>query len=294
MDEHLLATELVPGIDERLGFRVVDSVVVLLMADRQVLVAARLDCDQVRIAPNLDQLAAVAQRCSATEYAAVVVDPLDPRLFELLDHPEFGLPGLLRVWTATIDRDRWASRVCSAECDHQLPLRSNLTRDTVVASLGPDRAERAKVAAVLRRGVAVAEPQHTVAAFTRPVPLTPGQIASALRLLSHVPSRDRVIWDLSALAACDAGVWPLAFTKLVAVMRAAPHPHAADAAAVAALAAWQAGDGMRAGVCVRTALDEDPEHRLASLLERVITAGLLPQIWQRALAAGPGLRTVGL
>ncbi|WP_147796468.1 DUF4192 family protein [Cellulomonas sp. Y8] len=50
----------------------------------------------------------------------------------------------------------------------------------------------------------------------------------------------------------------------------------APALTVLALLAWWDGDAVRASVLVERALDQDPGHRLAELLDRALGAGLPP------------------
>ncbi|TKR22438.1 DUF4192 family protein [Cellulomonas hominis] len=50
----------------------------------------------------------------------------------------------------------------------------------------------------------------------------------------------------------------------------------APALTLLALLAWWDGDAVRASVLVERALDQDPGHRLAELLDRALGAGLPP------------------
>ncbi|MFF5295152.1 DUF4192 domain-containing protein [Paractinoplanes globisporus] len=60
------------------------------------------------------------------------------------------------------------------------------------------------------------------------------------------------------------------------VVRRVEPEHAPAPACLLAFAAWQAGDGSLARVAVDRALLEEPGHRLAGLLDRLLAAGIRP------------------
>ena len=282
MDAHLHVESIVPSIDDRIGFRVWDSVVVALLRGSAVAVAARLDCEQVRTDPGLVQLRGIAERNRIDSYAALVIDPFDPTLVRILDHPEFGIMGLPCVWKASVDGGRWTSSTCRQDCDHHMPRRAVLSRDDIIKGLKSDQVLRSRVAVELRRRSQSPAPGHVAALLTLATPLAVAEIADIARALCDVEARDGLITSLTDAAACDDEVWPTAYAALSEVLRGSPAELTADVAAVCAFAAWQAGDGMRTRLCVRMALDQQPNHRLAGLLDQVIGAGLPPQAWAEA------------
>lgn len=74
----------------------------------------------------------------------------------------------------------------------------------------------------------------------------------------------------TALAGSAARLWQ-------ALTRALPAPERADAASLAAFAAYQAGDGALAGIALDVALQADPVHVLAGLLDRALKHGMHPR-----------------
>ncbi len=63
----------------------------------------------------------------------------------------------------------------------------------------------------------------------------------------------------------------------IALARALPDPERADAAALVAFSAYLRGDGPFAGVALGAALESNPRHRLADLLDQALQAGLRPE-----------------
>ncbi len=72
----------------------------------------------------------------------------------------------------------------------------------------------------------------------------------------------------------EAGAPHQVQARLESVCRATPAAHAAPLLAIVASIAWWRGDGARAGVAVDTALDLEPDHRLARLLRQSLDLGL--------------------
>jgi Domain of unknown function (DUF4192) len=101
--------------------------------------------------------------------------------------------------------------------------------------------------------------------------LPAAEAAALLRAVADVQVRDAVSFCPTA-AHCDAAecLW----TELV---RVAPPGWLAGPASLLAAAAYQAGNGVLAGLAVEAALDEDPDHGLADQLARALAAGMPPR-----------------
>lgn len=98
----------------------------------------------------------------------------------------------------------------------------------------------------------------------------PRSCAEMAVLLANPTVRDAVL----GLSAGDGAenieqVW-------IALARALPDPERADAAALVAFSAYLRGDGPFAGVALGAALESNPRHRLADLLDQALQAGLRP------------------
>ena len=72
----------------------------------------------------------------------------------------------------------------------------------------------------------------------------------------------------------------------VTVLRARRRARAASArrqpaCTLLALLAWWQADGARAGLLLERALEEDPDHRLAQILDRTLRRSSMPPGWVR-------------
>lgn len=65
--------------------------------------------------------------------------------------------------------------------------------------------------------------------------------------------------------------------------RALPDPYCADAACLLATSAYFDGDGAMAGIALDRALESEPNHRLARLLDSLLVVGLPPRALSRKL-----------
>lgn len=111
------------------------------------------------------------------------------------------------------------------------------------------------------------------AAATGVLALGDDQIAELALALNDPLIRDSCLATAaqpeSELAVSAARLWQ-------ALARALPAPERADAACLAAFAAYQAGDGALAGIGLDVALTADPEHMLAGLLDQALKRGIHP------------------
>ena len=95
-------------------------------------------------------------------------------------------------------------------------------------------------------------------------------------LLAHPPARDEAWAAVEVVPQRHVGLWSEVLRRAEPRVRAAP-------ATLLGFAAWQAGDGIIAGMAVARALAADPDHVMARLLGEVIAGGVPPREWQAAL-----------
>ncbi|WP_433709665.1 DUF4192 domain-containing protein [Nocardia sp. CA-084685] len=100
--------------------------------------------------------------------------------------------------------------------------------------------------------------------------------------------RDRTVRD--SLFALAVGEHAAAAENLwAALTRALPGSDRADAATLLAYSAYLRGDGPLAGVALQAALDADPAHSMAILLETALRTGLRPEVLRRLAYSGLGI-----
>ena len=119
-----------------------------------------------------------------------------------------------------------------------------------------------------------------VAAEDQPVPEA-SEAAEHLAALADIRVRDTVLWELCR---ADQDELDRALTRLQGLVRVAPAGRVAPVATTAALCAWLAGDGARAGIALERALADDPRYSLATLLAGSMTNGLPPSAWRESMA----------
>ncbi|MDP4014431.1 MAG: DUF4192 family protein [Candidatus Nanopelagicales bacterium] len=104
--------------------------------------------------------------------------------------------------------------------------------------------------------------------------------AAVAAACEDVRARDTVLWCLEREPAVSwDGVWASASH----VLRMCRGDRAAAVGAVAAIAAWQAGDGLRAGFALERAYEANPDHSLADLIREAMGRGLPPEVWSRLM-----------
>jgi hypothetical protein len=102
---------------------------------------------------------------------------------------------------------------------------------------------------------------------------TDHEVARLLRGLLDGEVRDAATAGLSRATARDhVGFW-------TDVVRRSPEPLLPGAAAILALAAWQAGHGALAWCALDRCAEVDEDHPLAGLMAQVLTRALPPQAW---------------
>ncbi|WP_213004560.1 DUF4192 domain-containing protein [Paractinoplanes toevensis] len=291
-----------------LGFHPSDSLVVLGLSGKVVVVGVRYDLPPPAAA--FDEVAQVIAHQGAPE--VMVLGYGKPRL---VTPAVLGLVGALapvgvRVREALRVTDgRWWSYSCSDEtcCPAEgTPCRSDLAAEAVYRGMValPDRkalvARVASATGAIRRDMAAA----TERARSRFTDLTGADVEAgrggqlirkagrqAIREAERVargggmPSHDGIAWlgvllvrpvvlDY-ALARSGPDDWRLRLWG--EVVRLVEPEYAPGPACLLAFAAWRSGDGALARVAVDRALKQEPTHRMAAVLDRLLGLGIGPQ-----------------
>jgi hypothetical protein len=101
-----------------------------------------------------------------------------------------------------------------------------------------------------------------------------GEAARLLTAISRMDVRDAVIDEVRRPTAREhVRVWS-------DLLRRAPDETVAEAAAVTAFCAWQAGDGALAWCALDRCLDAEPDHRLGLLLAECLAGAVPPHVWE--------------
>jgi len=137
----------------------------------------------------------------------------------------------------------------------------DLAYEYAVRAGGRDHADRMELETVLDR----------IADHDNGIETLAPEMAELAVLLSNPTVRDAVL----ALA---AGPYADAAERLwITLTRSLPDPERAEAAALVGFGAYIRGDGPFAGVALGVALEANPRHRLADLLDQALQAGLRPE-----------------
>jgi len=91
--------------------------------------------------------------------------------------------------------------------------------------------------------------------------------------LEDVRVRDAIMYHLGTM---DTEVLREVYKDIAGVVRVVPKKYAAPILTVAGLCAYLSGDGAKANVCVTTALEIDPEYRMAELMGYALANGIHP------------------
>lgn len=123
--------------------------------------------------------------------------------------------------------------------------------------------------------------EEEIEALRQPFAAADGQVDEPARLivgLLDVRVRDCLLWYLSR------SEWPRdCLGALTGVVRCAGPRYLAPVATCAGIAAWLAGDGVRAATAIERALQDDPDYSLAILVDRSLRHGLPPVAWREVM-----------
>jgi Domain of unknown function (DUF4192) len=168
------------------------------------------------------------------------------------------------------------------------------SRDELKASVAVD-VDRAAGLAPLFDGVGTvvdcvaASVRETVAAARRMaggVVLTDAELAGVGAGLADVRVRDSLFTTAeSDVAASAEALWAL-------LARVLPQPWRAEALTLLAVAAYLRGDGPLAGIALEAAVSEDPQHRMANMLDTALQGGMRPDVIRVLLSGVPSAVTV--
>ncbi|MGW6375998.1 DUF4192 domain-containing protein [Rhodococcus sp. NPDC055112] len=174
--------------------------------------------------------------------------------------------------------DPAASGVALAQVVGGRAIRSSREELEAVVAPHPER-ERARLAELLRdRPARRSRPRDELRlVLTRIAELASGQaphlhdLVDLTRALSNPRVRDALL-SLAVTAEADAAeqLWIL-------LARALPDPERAEPAALLGYSAYVRGDGPMAGVALVAALEANPRHRLAGMLDAALQSGMRPE-----------------
>lgn len=298
---------LLPALPLLIGYRPTDSLVCLFFTDEgTVVLSSRVDWDTCLAAPE-DVVATLAERgrnCGAGSVLVVSVDPIrpDPQTIAALAlgfvSREFEL-----LWAGEVFDDCWLGLECTPECgEHRMDphhptvvgliadgLAAVADRDTLVAEVAEDHESRIAnlgpppVGRYLEmwRDEAI---ERAMELLRTAEPLSDADVDLVARACRDLRVRDVVLWRITMGREHDRALLQRCWTVFAACLRRAPDDAVAPVAAVAALIAWQLGEGTRALECVKRARDADPDHSLAGLVHRCIDEARPPSLWHQVMA----------
>jgi hypothetical protein len=107
-------------------------------------------------------------------------------------------------------------------------------------------------------------------------------LTRAGRALHDVRVRDTILWY--ATTSLSPEEMSRAYDLVSCVARAMHPSDAAPACTIAAILAWQSGDGARANIALDYALVSDPGYSLAQLVQHSLSVGLPPSAWQDSMS----------
>jgi hypothetical protein len=308
------AADLLGLVPYLLGFHPAESLVVLLIRDRRVLLTARVDLPPVAHASGV--VARFGHLADQHDASGVVLfafsADLDPAraLLELLVtglHP-FGL-----LDAVLVGENRWWSLMCTGACcpadgtaydvqAHRMAaeavyagLSAAAERSSIEAMVaGPPAADFDRLAEAARQAQADVklltraersdEMAQSVRAFvSEPRPLSEPECARLAVLAAQVSVRD-VAWALISREAADAHVdlWSQVVSTAVAPWQAAP-------LCLLGMAAWVCGNGALQNCCSERVHEVSPAYTMASLLDEISDRALPPSFWDRM---APDMREV--
>lgn len=304
--------DLIAAIPALLGFRPHRSLVLICLAGEPTAIRAVIRRDlpdrvfTVADRIGLEDVATACERSGADAAVAVVVDDragilgdasvevLDGCLAEIgvdllgahaIEEIAAGRPwwGMLGDSVCGVLPDPDASAVAAEQVLRGRQIRgSRADLESVLTPRGhADRHRMARLLAVARHpasrtvpveaGAALALVLGHIAERATSGPLTDEHIAAIGVVLENHAVRDALL-GLAVTADADAAdlVW-------IDLARALPGPVRAEPAALLAFGAYARGDGPLAGIALTVALEADPEHRLAGLLDRALRGGVRPE-----------------
>lgn len=301
--------QLLPAIPYLLGYHPTDSLVCLFFdSDAGMRLSSRVDWDTTRLSVD-DVAETLAQRAHNCDSVSVLLAAVDPRVADwgaitrlcvaFLDR------GLTIDWAGECVGDHWRGLECTDQCDpHVLDTCCATVTELIADGMAPASnrealvAELAPSADALRdlsptpmpatdgdlerwRDVAI---ERSMAILATQPPLSDADVAGLVAAMRDIRVRDVVLWRLTVGDRVggigDRRTWAI----VSECVRRAPQEAVAPVAAVAALVAWQMGEGTRAMAALHRAWSSDPGHSLAALVHRCVDTAAPPSMWWQVMA----------
>jgi hypothetical protein len=313
---------LVAAVPYLLGFRPVESAVVVWLRAGRIMLTQRLDLpsEEAHLAEWRSALWTHVAADRADEIVVVLVTGRsDLEWIQQAIVTDADARGIAVRDALRLSGDRWWSLLCSDESC--CPVAGRQVQSDVAAAVAaeftmlgqaplPDResieawlsADPVQVAEVVRRLPAGlpgrgSGPRRRQVWRDRSLELVREcltQAAPSRRANESPAVLARLLPALADIRVRDTALWDLAqsdsdglrraMAVLVQALRAAPEGLVAPVATCVAIVAWQLGDGTRATIAVDRALSDDPGYSLALLVTASLRAGLPPEAWREAMA----------
>ena len=284
--------DLLNVIPSLLGFHPTDSLVVVCIKGRRVVVTARVDLTAVATPSAADAcFASVWERFPGSSCLAVAYSPDAVAAWGALEALAMATPWDVPVDAVHVDGERWycsdedegrpydpSASALAAEAAYR-GVRVLPDRDALAATLAPSLTQ-AEMADALESVIA-SRPEHTVATalalassvMRRPRVPTP-QEASTLAVAAFSPAFVEAV-----VTGIDSATAERAVSLWTSVVRATPEFAGAAASVVLAMAAWVAGDGALLNVCLERAAPHVGDSQWFRFLDIAVRAALPPTQW---------------
>lgn len=294
-----------------IGFHPADSLLcVFIGADHHITVTGRLDWELCRTDPGscAEALAVRAQHVNSEFAFLAVVDPEHEDADALRAvRDRFEDLAIEVIWAGTLVGDVWRGQYCEdAGCpEHRIdrsapaPILTTLVaegsapapdRDSIVAEVARAEERLIRLSDVAAVGPGADLERWRDATVAAVMDLLAGDSSLDTRdaallcaACQDIRVRDVVLHRLTVGPEHLTIGWRRAWQLFAETLRRSPISHVAPVGAVAALVAWQMGDGTRASACLDRAREGDPRHSLAGLMSECVEGGFPPLVWQLAM-----------
>jgi Domain of unknown function (DUF4192) len=271
-----------------------------------MVLSSRVDWATCQVAPAevVETLAARAANCGATAVFLAEAQTAAPDAATLIDLSlHFVLSGMAVVWAGRCADGTWRGLECGSECpDHVLDPHSPAVVELIAQgwSAAPDRDSVVAEVAPRDQVPDVGEPiapgparelwrdhaiRETMQLLRSDRPLEAGDVSLIARMCRDIRVRDVVLWRLECTDDGRAVTGSRCWQVFATALRRAPSDCVAPVAAVAALVAWQLGEGTRATACLHRAEAADPTHSLASLVRTSVYQAVPPTVWRQCMSS---------
>lgn len=300
--------QLLPAIPYLLGYHPSDSLVCLFFgSDGGMRLSSRVDWETTRQAVG-DVAETLAQRAHNCDAVSVLVAAIDPRVIDwgtvtslcvaFLDR------GLSIDWAGECVGSSWRGLECTDLCEpHLLDSSCATVAELIADGMAPAADRGAVLAEVAADDHPISESELAVppesaqqreewrdtsiercmAILAGSDPLSAADVGAFVAGMSDIRVRDVVLWRLTVGDRVgevrDRRTWAV----VSECVRRSPQEAVAGVAAVAALVAWQMGEGTRAMAALHRAWSADPDHTFADLVHRCVDAAAPPALWWQVM-----------